>query len=240
MDTLYWIQLNPNVEFEHTKKQYFKKYLYKLEVYAPGGRQIDHKLSSVADALEHRRARSKFINYGGSWRDRYDQHFLDSADPEFLELIRQLKKSNKNIKVRVEEPSISIYTETLDELKSIIANFKNEHHKYIEKLTYPANLQQEELLKDGAILVSKPQKYAYKVLLRDGRYSAETKMQILNYLEGLEDLVKLSKGSHSMLNRPFTSMWGVFFYTNDPKVTTFLNLLSPGLILNIHELIVQE
>jgi hypothetical protein len=209
-------------------------------VYAPGGRQIDHRVSSVKEALEHRRAQAKFYNYGGSWRDRFDRHFLDSADSDFLELVRQLKKSNKNVKFRVEEPSISVYAETINELKDIVAKFEPRHKKYVEKITYPANQQQAELLKSGAILVSKAQNYSHKVILRDGRYSSETKSQILNYLESLDDLVKVSKGTHEMLTKPYASMWGVFFYTNDPKITTFLDLLSPGLVLNIHELIVQE
>jgi hypothetical protein len=240
MDISYWTQLNPNVGFEHTRKQYFKKYLYKLDVYAPGGRQIDHRMSSVREALDQRRSHSRSYNYGGSWRDQYDRHFLDSADPEFLELLRTLKRHNKSIKFRVEEPSVSIYAETIDDLKNIVGNFKTQHTKYIEKITYPANQQQVDLLTAGAILVSTPQKYSHKVILRDGRYSMETKAQILRYLEGLDDLVKVSKGSYDMLTKPYASMWGVFFYTNDPKVTTFLNLLSPGLVSNIHELIVQE
>ena len=240
MDISYWTQLNPNVSFEHTRKQYFKKYLYKLNVYAPGGRQIDHRMSSVKEALEQRRSHSRFYNYGGSWRDQYDRHFLDSADPEFLELLRTLKRQNKDMKFRVEEPSISIYAETIDDLKTIVGNFKTQQIKYIEKITYPANQQQLELLQSGAILVAKPQNYSHKVILRDGRYNMETKAQILRYLEGLDDLVKVSKGSYDMLTKPYASMWGVFFYTNDPKVTTFLNLLSPGLVSNIHELIVQE
>ena len=240
MDIFYWTQLNPNIEFSYTKKQYFKKYLFKLDVYAPGGRQIDHSVSCVREALDHRRIRSKYYNYGGSWRDQYDRQFLDHADADFLEQLRKIKRENKNIQVRVEEPSLSIYAESIDDLKAVVAQFDTSHVKYIERLTYPANDQQSELLKSGAILVKKPQKYAYKVMLRDGRYSLETKTQILNYLDGLEDLVKVSKGSRDMLSRSFTSMWGVFFYTNDPKVITFLNLLSPGLVLNIHELILQE
>lgn len=240
MDILYWTQLNPDIVFEHTRKQYFQKYLYKLDCYAPGGRQIDHNVSSVKEALDHRRSRSKFYNYGGSWRDRYDQHFLDSADTEFLELLREIKRTNKDIHFRIEEPKVSIYAESVDKLQEFIKQLKPTQLKYLERLTHPANDQQAETLKSGAIIVKKTQKYAYKVILRDGRYSVETKNQILNYLEGLDELVKLSKGSRDMLCRPFTSMWGVFFYTNDPKVTTFLNLLSPGLVLNIHELIVQE
>lgn len=238
MDTLFWTQSNPDIEFTHTHKQFFKKYLYKLFVYAPGGRQIDHKMDSVASALlERARAGGRMYNYGGSWRDRIDQHYIKEADALFLEYLRHVKQTNKKVKFRIEEPNIQIYAADEADLQLIVKEFDPAWNKYIEELMHPENDACAEVLKAGAILVSTPHKYSHKVVIRDGRYNKQIKSQVLNYLESLGDLVKLSNGSLDMMTKPYESMWGVFFYTNDPSVTTFLSLISPGIIANIHELV---
>lgn len=241
MDILYWTQLNPNISFGHTQKQYFSRYLYKVVLYAPGGRLIDHKCSSMSAALEHRKQRNTIYNYGGSWRDRYDSQSLREVDCDLLDTLRQVKSEfGSDVRLRIDEPNVQIYADSEDMLKKVISRFKPSQLQHVTSITYPANDEIAKILKTGAILVKKESEYSHKVVLRDGRYSPELKLQVLNYLDGLDDLVKVSTGSRNMLTKPYPSMWGVFFYTNDPNITSFLSLISPQMVLNIHKLVATE
>jgi hypothetical protein len=76
-------------------------------------------------------------------------------------------------------------------------------------------------------------------LLRDGRYTAETKLQLKKYLENLgDDQIKVSKTGLDMLSRHAGFIWNLYFYTNDLSILTFLNLICPGIVANFHELVV--
>jgi hypothetical protein len=210
-------------------------------VYAPGGRCIGYKCTSIKDAVTHRKNMAQVYNYAGSWRDRYDHKQLTNINIDFLEKIKQIKQDFKqDLRIRIEEPYINLYTDSIDTLKEIVGRFNAAESKYIESINYPASKEIADLLNAGSILTKTSNDYSHKVFLRDGRYAPETKLQILNYLDGLGDIVKLSPGSRDMLSKPYPSIWGVFFYTNDPNIIAFLALISPAIILNIHELVLAE
>jgi hypothetical protein len=50
----------------------------------------------------------------------------------------------------------------------------------------------------------------------------------------------ISKGCQEQLTKSFVYMWNVFFYTNDPNIIHFINLIAPDSIANIHELAVLD
>lgn len=239
MDTLFWIQCNPNLAIEHTTKKYFGKYLHKLVVYAPAGRLVDSK-GPMEKELEHRKTVSKHINQGGWWGHRYNKD-LDNADVDFLNTLRDIRHDRTlGIKLRVEEPMIQIYANSNQTLKDLVNKFfTKEQRSYVKSISGPENEQAEKLLDSGSILRKTDIGYKYKVLLRDGRYSPEVKTNLLNYLDSLgPEIVKLSGTNRSMLNRSNTFLWNMYFYTNDTSVVTFLNLICPGIVLNSHELVV--
>ena len=81
--------------------------------------------------------------------------------------------------------------------------------------------------------------YSHKVILRDGKYSQEIKESILNYLESLGDeIVKVPQSLSAILSKSSSYIWNGYFYTNEPNIVSFLNLMDPNLVLNIHELVV--
>jgi hypothetical protein len=101
----------------------------------------------------------------------------------------------------------------------------------------PKDQEQEELLNNGAILKRSESKFTHKVILRDGRYPTEIKRSLLNYLDNLGDDASVSKGCRRMLQSNYTHTWGVWFYINDPSVVTFINLMDPTIVSNIHTLV---
>ena len=74
-------------------------------------------------------------------------------------------------------------------------------------------------------------------MLRDGNYNREAKLQILDLLEAQGEEVKIPASLRHGLTRDYTGMWGTFFYANEASVTTMLNLIHPGIVGKIHEVV---
>ena len=240
MDISTWTRFSPKITVEYTTKKYYGKYLYKIIMYAPAGRIIDGKNSDLAKALEHRNYIANHIKYSWGAGSNYHRD-LDKADVQFLQTLRHIKKNVAGIKMRIEEPRVQIYAATEDELVNLVLDHLQPFRKYLETVSGPENTECAEILDSGAILRKKNIGYTHKVLIRDGRYNPESKASILNYLESLgTNLIKVPQSGLDMLTKKSEYIWNLYFYTNDPSVLTFLNLIHPGLVLNCHELVVVE
>lgn len=240
MDTSFWIQCNPKITVEHTVKKFYGRYLYKIVMYCPAGRLIDSKGPITAE-LEHRKSIYKHINQSGWWGHRQNRD-LDNANVLLLDTLRTLKSNPTGIKFRVEEPRIQIYAQTKDELVNLVLDHLQSFVGYIEAVTGPANEEDVEILNSGAIIRKTDNGYTHKIILRDGRYGAEIKETILQYLDSLQiEVAGIPKGCRGMFTKKQSSyIWNCYFYTNDPSVTTFLNLIQPGIVSNIHKLVVSR
>lgn len=239
MDISAWIPYNPDIVLENTTKKFFGKYLYKLVVYCPAGRIIDGK-KTIDDEFAHRQMVANSMTHVWSSLRNRD---LDKADLDFLNRMRTLRQSTfPGIKMRVEEPRVQIYAETETQLRNIVTSyFQRSDYKYIEAITGPEDSDAEAILNSGAIIRKTDLGYTHKVILRDGRYGADLKKNVLDYLGGLgPNVIKLPKSGIEMLCKPSGYIWNLYFYTNDPGIATFINLINPGLVLNIHELVVAS
>ena len=238
MDTSFWkslkSNLKPDIEFKQTKKQFFGRYLWRLEVHAECSDLINPSYTDMMSEVARRRLRAQSRNYGGSWRytnvDRYDK-----VDYVLLQTIRNMRETYKDsIKVRCEDPWVQFYAETENELKMIAQCLGKE--ECVLAITGPAP-GTEALLTGDKIIASKKITHRYKVMLRDGNYNRDAKAQILALLEALGTEVKIPASLRHGLSREYTGMWGTFFYTNEESVTTMLNLVHPGIVGKIHEVV---
>lgn len=241
MDTSFWIQCNPKTTVEHTTKKYFGQYLYKLVVYCPAGRLIDSK-GAMTDALEHRKQVTKHINHAGWWGNRLNKDLIN-ADVEFLTMLREIRLDRSlGLKLRVEEPMIQIYAKSDMDLQNLVnAHFSTGQRQYVRAIAGPKDTDAEAVLNSGAIIRRENNGYRYKIILKDGRYSPAIKQNLLQYLENQgPEQVRLSKTAKEMLSKSTSFVWNLYFYSNDVNVTTFLNLISPGIVSNYHELVVLD
>ena len=242
MDTSFWIRYNPKITLEHTAKKYFGKYLYKIVVYAPAGRLIDSK-ESIETALAHRMSIVKNINHGGYWGygNRSSKN-LESADIGFLTLLRDLRTDKSlDIRLRVEEPRIQIYADNEKTLTDLANDQLKPYAKYLESVSGPEDSKAEIALNSGAILRKKDIGYKYKIIIKDGRYTQDTKKTILNYVLNIgPETVKLPQSGLYMLQKSTGFIWNLYLYSNDLNILTFLNLIQPGMVINYHELIILE
>ena len=239
MDISFWTRCSPNITVEHTTKKYYNKYLYKIVVYCPAGRLVDAK-GPMDKELEHRKSIYKHINQSGWWGHRHNRD-LDKADIQLLNTLRTIRKTVGNVKLRVEEPRVQIYAATEDELVNLVIDYLQTFVKIIEAISGPANDKAAEILNSGAIIRKTDNGYTHKVLLRDGRYGADVKHAILQYLHGLEiENAGVPTSCQEMFSKDSSYVWNCYFFTNDPSVVMFLNLIQPGIVSNIHELVVAR
>jgi len=208
-------------------------------VYAPAGRLIDSK-DSIDRALEHRRLMTKSVNHGGWWGGRYNKD-LEKADIEFLSKLKEIRHDRDlGLKLRVEEPRIQIYANSVDKLEQLVTNyFDSSWNIFVESVSGPADAIAESVLNSGAIIRKTDVGYRYKIIIRDGRYSPEVKTSLLNYLDNVgTENIKLSPSGRQALEKNSVYIWNMYLYTNDPSIVDFLTIICPGIVSNCHELVV--
>lgn len=238
MDLSYWNNLSLEIVTEPTSKQFYGRFVWRLVLHAVGGRLIETaKDMPIKEALDFRILK---FNMSRGWRYRDGLGDIKTANVSLLESLRDIKADfGERIRVRIEEPNVQIYSEDEQTLKDIVA--KLPYTSCIEKVSGPADATQEKLLKSGAIIRTKPSEYKYKVVFRDGRYDPTTKSQILNYINSLgPGMVKITKGATKMMSNTYSYIWGVYFYTNDPSIITFISLIEPSIVSRIHELVIVD
>ena len=239
MATSSWTQSNPNIKTHYTTKKFYNRYLCKLVFYAPGGRSM-LKSGDIAEHIEWRSMLQARTGGAMGWLILHGSD-LASADPDFLGVLRALKKiQGLNLKFRIEEPHIQIYTETQSDLNDVINSLTGYHHHLIS-VCVPESAAAAALLDAGRIIKRIDPGYQYKISFRDGRrYDAQTRAALLSCLEAQDTDVKVPEGLRKALTAPYGFLYGCFFYANDPTIVNFINLIHPDLIANIHELVVLE
>ena len=238
MDLSFWTKLNPNIVYEPTRKIFFDKYLCRLVINCPAGRLINAKTDNIESDLRIRFEYAKNRNWGGSW-ESLNSHAIANADAEQISNIKSIKSAySDEIKFRIEEPKIQIYTDSEDMLKVVACAILPNFQTSIDAVQFPESDDQAKLMLEGKIITKATTKieYKYKVTLRDGEYDSETRNSILQYLTNLGDEVKVSEQTLLKL-RSYHYLWSAFLYVNDPSVLTFLSVIQPGIIGKIHELV---
>lgn len=240
-----WTKINPAIGIKDTRKKFFSRYYYSARYSCPGGRIISNcdepgmSQDDIIRLLEVRKENYKVYNYSGSWRATRER--IDGIDQEqLIEFFRVRAENVPNIRFRIEEPYIKLYAETEDALYRIASRDLFKWRSELLEIQKPASVQALALLDTNAIITRKPNGYTYKVVLRDGRYSASTKANLLQYLTDLGELVQMSKTVVRHLKSKGDYIWGVWLYTNDQDIVTMLNLIAPGAVSNIHTLVTIE
>lgn len=230
MATLDWTKFNHKIEIKSTKKKMYGRFYFSGQFLCPGGRILQSTHPTIEDAIQHRIEWNKSYNYGGSWRAAKER-VNDISAEKLLDFKQTIDQYQGQIKVRIEEPYITFYTETEEKLEEVV-NSLPAWRKDLKTvcLTEPGH---REMLEKNFVITKTDIGYSHKVVLKDGNY--KNKASLHSYLEGLGDVVKVSDGVYRNLEKPYPFVWGIWFYTNDPGVVTMLNMIEPGCVSNIHE-----
>jgi hypothetical protein len=230
---LLWNKLNPGIKIIDTKKKFFNQYLYKAVLHTPFCRLILSNQVNLTNEYQRRLDMSRHYNHGGSWKKN---NISNRANISELSYYQNLRLKNTDVfKFRIEEPYLSIYANDENYLHDIVSKAGStviEIHK-------PASESAKAILNQGEIVIKKLTEYEYKVVLREnGSISYEAREQVYNYLIGLNDTVKMTKGCKRNLTERQYWFTSTYFYTKDPTILTFLNLISPDIVSGIFKLTV--
>jgi hypothetical protein len=232
----FWADINPAIQFEDTRKKFFNKYLYKIVIYAPATRLILSKSQeSSVELLAERKRLMEYRTYiNRYWFPRGGQNIAD-AEAQQIEYFRSVAEQYKDrIKMRVEEPNLTVYSQ--DE-KTLFEIAENDPVRRIIEFHRPVNVDAEAALNRGEVLIKNPTEYEYKVTFKEGFTTGkDTSTQIYEYLYNLGDDVKMTKSCIKNLTARNYWYTSTYFYCKDPSITTFLNLIAPGSISGIYKL----
>jgi hypothetical protein len=241
MATLSWTNLNPTVKIVDTKKKFFGQYLYKTVFKVPGCRLITSRESeSMSHLLDYQKQLANLVayRYNGAWSyQRNPTTRLSDARVAQLEYFKSILQTHKDqIKVRVEQPILTLYSQDEQVLMEIA---RTEADSLLE-VHRPGNLQAAEALDRGECIVKTITEYTHKVVFKEsGSLSIETRANIYDYLINLGDVVKMTKSCRENLSGNRYWFTSSYFYTKDESILTFLNLIAPGAVAGIYKLAVM-
>lgn len=240
MDSFDWKKLNSNVRVDDTKKKYYGQYYCSLKYFCPGGRIIlrtDVDKDTIASAVSLRQSYDRQFNHGGSWRAIREK--IERVDVDQLTAMCNVKlKYSADVKFRVEEPILKIYSRDESTIISIATELSSWDDK-LQHVSRPRDSSARAQLDSGAIITKTDIGYKYKIMCKDG--TCNNKESIVGYLTALEDQVKVSKSVWRNLKSYKNNWtWGIWFYANDPQLVNMLHIIEPGFVTNIHEMVLAE
>jgi hypothetical protein len=151
-----------------------------------------------------------------------------------LTLMKSLIRSIPDLKYMILDGSIHMFSEDEHQLYDIASKIQQK----VGRLgTYAAFWFPEPTMlaaiEAGYEILSKDPGYSHKVVLRDRQLGNQVKTQIYNYLLSLDEQIKVSAGVKLMLSNKGSYLYGCWFRTNEPSLTTFLELIVPGIVQKI-------
>lgn len=241
MDISFWTALNPSIQLLHTNRLLHGKYLYRLAVQAPGCSLLRSN-GDIDQLAEAHNAQTKNYNYGGSWHapsrllvSKKDVVMLMRIRSCANQLIEGSRAGIEPFKMRLEEPTVQFYTSNEHELKLIAQALSDPNdNTCFESIMMPRDDFSRGLLLDGYVLRKKPIEWTHRIMMRDGRYSMDTKTQLKNYLVNLGDSIKVPKNLWNYLDKGGW-IWGGYVYVKDPTLATLLGMIDPNLVAKIEE-----
>jgi hypothetical protein len=233
MDISFWKNLSPNIKIQSSVKNFYKEYYYKLEIYAPGCKSI--RSDDIARDVDTRITWVRDYKRQGSWHNKQLFTHLKEADVGFLYSLRDLYYEYPDVKIRTEEPKLSVYATDELMLQSIAKSISPDYRDKISSITGPENDEIKAILNQNIILVKKPPKYRYRIWFKEKQCSFETRTQILAYLTSLGDLVRMSNHTRESLSKSYDWIWGSYFYSNDKDIATFIKLINPDIVREVSE-----
>ena len=160
---------------------------------------------------------------------------LIGANVSQLEYFKKIVVEHEGqIKIRIEEPFLTIYADD----ESLLLNIADPEKVAVTEFHRPSGTAAVAALNRGECIVKTATEYTHKVVFKELAIGAESKASIYNYLTGLGDIVKMTKGCERNLRENRFWFTSSYFYTKDESILTFLNLIAPGVVAGIYKLTV--
>lgn len=214
----------------NTTKLFYNKYFYKLEVINHLGVIFREKNLSFArqvlDKLQHQYEHNESLTFGMGLRDRVikEDTFLQAKN-----LYKLLSKGDDYM-LRVEGPSVCIYTNDKIWIKSLLQSINLESIKSF----YEPNINDIDILDKNTIIVDKSNGYEFKVTLGNKKGSPD----FANWARANIKLVKVGPTLLEELDNA-GYVHNLYFYARDERVLQLCQLMLSN-IRRIDKLVVKS
>jgi hypothetical protein len=187
--------------------------------------------------LETRKHLLNTYQYGRGYNSSYTlgnrDISLSKAKVSQLEYFKKIILEHEGqIKIRVEEPMLTIYSDN----ESLLLNIADPEKSAVTEFHRPSGTAAMDALNRGEYIVKTATEYTHKVVFKESAFSADTKANIYRYLSSLGDVIKMTKSCERNLRENRFWFTSSYFYTKDESILTFLNLMAPGAISGIYKL----
>lgn len=238
MDTSFWTQLNPTVNIHNTKKAFYGIYANNVKIYAPGCKLLRSKnITSFSDRIIEMIDRANKF-YGSSYFYNRQRSNLENADDtQLLDLSHFIKTYDKitDLRFRVEEPHAIFYSNDIELLKTVA----NLHGERVVEVSIPGSDAQHKLITDGNIIRGQHNSFKYKITLNRA-FNIENANALADVISKSEIETSASEYLIRQLRRGKEYFGGGYFYTNDEKIVMLLNIIHPGIVNKIYNMVDPE
>jgi hypothetical protein len=238
MDTSFWTQLNPTVNIQNTKKAFYDVYINSIKIYAPGCKLLrDKNVTNFSDSIIELLEKVNTFYSRNHFFKRQRSNLENADSTQLHDLSNFIKKYNKitDLKFRFEEPHAIFYSNDINLLKTV-ANLYGER---VLEISIPASDSQQKLIADGNIIRSQKNSFKYKITLNRcfNIKNANAIADILSKSE-IENSASIYLISQFRRSRGYYS--GGYFYTNDDRIVMLLNIVHPGIVGKIYNMVDPE
>lgn len=164
-----------------------------------------------------------------------------TAKSQLMTFHQVLRNPENKFRIRTEGHSISIFHADIDFMYHVAANDLSAYAHNLQLLSTVTSAEQLAALENNQIIVRKSPDYAWRVYVRDGFYRNFTERQALaNYLENLQDQVKVSKNFIRELKGVTKYIKGNYFHVKDPRLVDMIHLIIPNFVRSVQQLVVKS
>lgn len=239
MDSLDWLDVNPQIVVSYTKKKFYNTFLFKITYHVPGARIISHAKNLIGLGERCDVYNDRITNPYSLYHNQY-QHRRRLADLTQLTIFYNLYRAKPHdFKFRIESENITMYSNSQENLHKLATDTLKSYQSVLTEVSLIESDAALTLLNQGYTLVKKPTAYMYKVRLREGFQSHYERHGLATYLKNLDTEVKISEHILRRLLNNNKYFQGGFVYVNDPKLIDMLRLVSPAVIGAVNQLVIQ-
>ena len=211
----------------NTLKLFYNEYANKLVVHNQLAHLFRERQWGAAkthlDKLQHSREQGERLEWKrGRIIDYIDVQHLQEAQVLYNELYRK-----KDIKIRVENPRMQIYSNDLTFLEKLSTKITNCTELWSPSEEFP-------LLAANTIVLSRPMEYEYRVTL-----SGRTSQEFANWIDNNLDKIKIGKRCIEAIRRGHYTQ-GLYFYVRSERYLSLLQLVIGDSIQRIDKVIYKQ
>lgn len=234
IDKLSWSAVNPQINFKPTKKKYYGKYLYKVEVrivsaYLAKGKYNEELFKKITD-------RQIISAKTGTWfpGDNWSATLINEGiNLPFIKHLNSLT-SRRDIRVTASSMKAIIYSNDSDELLDLVKPFGDN----ISSIFSPSSSDALNSLNENCIIRNTPSEYQYKIVFRSGDYQVDAKESLKSVFRTLSDSNQIAVPNFvtHQLSKNGRYCYNMHILANSLDVELLINIAAPGNIINTHKL----